>query len=702
MKINTIKYIALLVLSVLILSCKKDIDRDLLSKGEGVLSLKFGYNLDANVVTKGGDPIFTISVIDFKTGVIIKTIEDHNSLKDNPLTLKAGKYIIAAANGIDVTAGFESPYYMGRDTVDVIAGKAAAASMVCTLANVKVSVNFSDAVTANFSNYDVTITNNQGGSLIFDKGHINTAGYFKCTGSLKWTINLTNNDGKTFEISNNITNVKPREYYKLNFDVDGNTGGDQGGASLKVSYDNSMNVKEYSIDVSLNKKAVPTILEASGVDLSNTLRIPQGAGVIGLFNINSAAGVSEVTISHNNSSLTNIGIPNSFNPLTADKAALLSKGITWSDYTVGANSLSVDFRKLFSDILPLGTYNLKIAVLDKQSQFVETQLNVVIIPNVEVSTIRIDAWAKYAFVYAQYSTESQPNGMAIQYKRSSDSQWSTYSGALTIDGSAFSAKIEGLIPSTSYDFRAVSTKDLLEDKTFTLSATTEAAAQLPNLSFDAWFKQGKNWFPNADLSEQNYIWDSGNTGANTISEINPTSPEESFVKSGKAIKLKSSSVFGILAAGNVYSGYFVGTYNTTNARISFGRPFTSRPVAMKGFYSYAPVAINKVKDPYTSLKGQNDIGQIYIMLTDWNQPYIVDSGLKNFINPGTDPNVIAYGEITENTNTNGYKEFTINLNYKNDRKPKYIVIVASASKYGDYFTGGEGSTMYLDELELLY
>lgn len=36
------------------------------------------------------------------------------------------------------------------------------------------------------------------------------------------------------------------------------------------------------------------------------------------------------------------------------------------------------------------------------------------------------------------------------------------------------------------------------------------------------------------------------------------------------------------------------------------------------------------------------------------------------------------------------------------RIPNYIVIVASASKYGDYFTGSTGSTMWLDDLELIY
>lgn len=40
----------------------------------------------------------------------------------------------------------------------------------------------------------------------------------------------------------------------------------------------------------------------------------------------------------------------------------------------------------------------------------------------------------------------------------------------------------------------------------------------------------------------NYFWDSGNKGANTLSELNPTSPEETFVVSGEAQRLEIPSM----------------------------------------------------------------------------------------------------------------------------------------------------------------
>ena len=50
-----------------------------------------------------------------------------------------------------------------------------------------------------------------------------------------------------------------------------------------------------------------------------------------------------------------------------------------------------------------------------------------------------------------------------------------------------------------------------------------------------------------------------------------------------------------------------------------------------------------------------------------------------------------------------YKDFEIELDYRStSRVPKYLLIVCSASKYGDYFTGGAGSTMWVDDFSFEY
>ena len=158
----------------------------------------------------------------------------------------------------------------------------------------------------------------------------------------------------------------------------------------------------------------------------------------------------------------------------------------------------------------------------------------------------------------------------------------------------------------------------------------------------------------------------------------------------------------------MYYGRFGKLIGTTGAIIDFGQPFKSRPTALHGFYQYAPKNIDNVgeKQPANTVKkGDMDICSIYIALS--KKKYTVDNtNPSTFINFESDENIIAYGELpaADCVNTNGeWKEFTINLKYKNiTDKPAYLIIVCSSSKYGDYFTGGKGSCLHLDDFELLY
>lgn len=701
-----LKYTVLFALSLLAFSCSLKEDY-LESRGEGRVDLAFSYDEGFSPESKADASgfIFKVTVKDAERDVVVKTIEDHTSLEGSPITLREGKYVIIASNGEDVVAAFDSPYYMGSDTVDVVVGETAKATVHCTLANVKVTVSVADEMKEFFTEYSVRVNNGiPNGELYFIDDDFSREGFFRCTGSLFYTIHLVNTDGKSFEISNEIPDVRPRQYYNINIDMDGGGTTEQGASSIRVTVDGSMTEREEVIDISLNKKPKPVITESTGGSLTEIIRAPQGAGVVGLFKMIAQAGVKRVVVSHSSQELSDMGVPFSFNPLDLDllqRTAINSKGLFWTDYEEGTNAIDFDFRKMFSEVLPLGEYSFTINVLDNEAQYLSASFTVKVIPNVEVSTISVDAWALFANVYAQWNTESEPSGIGFQYRKSGESSWSDFIGTVN-KGSAntFYAKITGLSAETAYEFRAVTANEQVNDNI--ISATTEAMVQLPNFNFDSWFKNGKHWYPDADL-DANFFWDSGNEGANTLSELNPTSPEESIVISGKAVKMESKTVLGVMAGGNIYSGDFLERQGT-NAIISFGRPYNCRPTTLKGYYRYAPVAIDKTKDPYNDLKGTMDVGHIYVLLADWSRPYEVNSGEKNFLDPNTNPGVIAFGELIDDQGgTNGeYKEFTIDINYKegtSGRKPTYVVVVATASKYADYFTGGIGSIMYIDEFQ---
>lgn len=177
---------------------------------------------------------------------------------------------------------------------------------------------------------------------------------------------------------------------------------------------------------------------------------------------------------------------------------------------------------------------------------------------------------------------------------------------------------------------------------------------------------------------------------------------------GKSAELKSQ--FKVkFAAASLYTGSFGELVGMNGAKINFGQLFTSRPTALHGFFQYAPATVGYVGDNQptgTIAKGDLDVCSIYIALA--KKSYTVDNTkAETFIQFKTDNNIIAYGELPlkECVSTNGaWKEFTIDLEYKTLEKPNdmYLIVVASASKYGDYFTGGDGSILYVDDFELIY
>ena len=63
--------------------------------------------------------------------------------------------------------------------------------------------------------------------------------------------------------------------------------------------------------------------------------------------------------------------------------------------------------------------------------------------------------------------------------------------------------------------------------------------------------------------------------------------------------------------------------------------------------------------------------------------------------------MIAYGEVQTGETIPSWTDFVLTFDYRRtDIVPTHLVIVATASKYADYFTGGDGSTLWLDDFTL--
>lgn len=589
--------------------------------------LRLGLDVNMSTITRAeaayNPKQLAVQIVNAQGEVVEETTNFETNWSGKTIELPVGKYTIKASSaGFDGTSsGFEKPYYTGSTEVTIESGKTANPKIECTLANVKVTVNFDQSFVDAFASAEVEVDDNQSPNneginpLTFAMGKTTQSGYFPVT-DLKAVVSVVNKHGVANSQTNEITDVKARNHYILNYKVEESTGG-----NVTVTVDPSSTEYTFHISVSLTPETEPTLTVSSA-----------------------------------------------------------------------------------------------------------------------------NAWAKRVYLegtVAENGVDLSQGTCSFQYRVKDVADWTTVSAALT-DGK-YKATVDGLTPKTAYESRLV-----YGDETFVSEVkefTTEEAIVLYNGNLDAWWraqdKDSSPWYPIADTDAASSttdsggnlfsFWDSGNGGTVILSK-NPTVPEESEVNTpgGKSAKLASQFVgfltLGKFAAGNIFTGHFCSAnMSTYQARICFGQPFASRPTQLKGWFKYNRGAtIDYGSDPYKSELTQSggDQCSVYIALTDnegvvyegHNYAYEINGDLskddpennkyKNAIDFSTNnPNIIAYGTLTEAEakGTGDWQQFTIDLKYRDlTRTPKYIIVVASASKYGDFFTGSTGSVMYIDDFELVY
>lgn len=321
-----------------------------------------------------------------------------------------------------------------------------------------------------------------------------------------------------------------------------------------------------------------------------------------------------------------------------------------------------------------------------------------VLPTDAVKISAADGWTNVAWLYGQ-GRDGVENGFEI--REQSSAEWTKVEASdMVTTGASFSACVPHLKASTQYVCRAYSGEEVSEE----MSLTTGVAVELPNASMDDWHLDGKVWCPWAEGGTP--FWDSGNVGAAKAGKSNTTSTAETVDGTGKAAKLESINAVLKFAAGNLFVGKFVAV-DGTNGILNFGQPFTARPTKLKGYYKYISAPINYVSSegdvPWVQ-KGVPDTCSIYIALGDWPAPVEIRTRKSNRkLFDKNDSHVIAYAEMYQGTTVSDYTPFELKLDYRaTNRVPSYIIVVASASKYGDYFVGGEGSALYLDNLSLEY
>lgn len=312
-----------------------------------------------------------------------------------------------------------------------------------------------------------------------------------------------------------------------------------------------------------------------------------------------------------------------------------------------------------------------------------------------VTTVSVDAWTCVAWVQGQ-GEAGLDNG--FEYRITGSEAWTKLpESQVTHNGGAFTGCIMHLSPETSYEVRAYSD----DNYGSILSFTTRKELQVPNSDFENWWLDKRVWCPWAEDGEP--YWGTGNQGAATVGQSNTVPTDDTPTGTGRAAKLETKWIVVKLAAGNIFTGTYIRT-DGTNGVLSFGRPFTERPVRVQGMYKYTGAIIDRASNEFKNLIGQPDTCSVWAALIDSDEPYEIRTNPNNrrLFDPDG-PEVIAYGQLLNAETITSYVPFDFELKYKStSRVPKYLIICASASKYGDYFTGGAGATMYIDDIKLVY
>ena len=246
--------IAILSLTLVAASCSSEAD-DMANAEVGYLKLGVetnGTTLSRASAPNGYDPTqLYVEVKNSSDEVVFSTddIENESQLANGQyLTVAPGQYtVIAHSNNWDGDgSGFNTPYYYGETTVTVKTKTVTTAKVTCTLANVKVTVNFSQEFQESFARANSTIASAIDGisSQTFTMGSDKGPAYFP-VGDLTATLSVFNKAGQGYSHMKEITGVQARDHYIINYTVAAS--GNQGKVTVQV--DPTTNTYTYTFEV---------------------------------------------------------------------------------------------------------------------------------------------------------------------------------------------------------------------------------------------------------------------------------------------------------------------------------------------------------------------------------------------------------------------------------------------------------------------
>ncbi|OFX88855.1 MAG: hypothetical protein A2W99_05145 [Bacteroidetes bacterium GWF2_33_16] len=227
--------------------------------------------------------------------------------------------------------------------------------------------------------------------------------------------------------------------------------------------------------------------------------------------------------------------------------------------------------------------------------------------------------------------------------------------------------------------------------------------QIQNSNFQKWYTvqiTSSVGYHEVGSSYNSALWASANAGTSTYAIFN-TLPYVIDEDSMALIKTDAAGPVPV-AAGTLFTGKFNikgAISNPTNpkAATDFGIPFYWKPTSMKFKFKYT------AGDDYiraTLLNPTNLFGgftiehlegedqcNIYAILEQRSGDQVLEIGRANFVSSTTGID---------------FTEQIVDFIYTSTLNPTHITVVFTSSKDGDYWTGAVGSTLIINDLELIY
>lgn len=247
------------------------------------------------------------------------------------------------------------------------------------------------------------------------------------------------------------------------------------------------------------------------------------------------------------------------------------------------------------------------------------------------------------------------------------------------------------------------------------SFVAAANPQLDNYDLNLWYKTSTDYFePGADATTT--VWGTGNPGTQILNKLATTPIDFGTDDLGAKMETldngKLAGTFGApISAGSIFTGFFNSDEidpSNPEAAIKFGTPFAGRPLKFSVKYSFTPGDENK--DKAGNALNYGDACDIYALLevrsgseterlaTAWFRSDVQKDEFTAVEIPFT------YGELDDS--------FPNYMKPVNDRyvskdsasfvSPTHITFVASSSYDGANFAGAIGSTLVIDDVEMVY